>query len=141
MVQEKDAKVCCLLGDPKWQGVGTIRQLLYLTSDAVRRQEEEAFNVVVVCQNHCEGYDASHLATMVTSVYPSNLATRVQMFGRINRVVQESACVERVVMVAGVLRQLHENYETAKTVFKCLHSKAVKKKEELRQLLTKRKRS
>ena len=140
MVQQKDAKVCCLLGNPKWQGVGTIRQLLYLTSEAVRRREEEPFNVVVVCQRQCEGYDASHLATMVTSVYPSNLATRVQMFGRINRVVQESECVERVVVVAGVLGHLHANYETAKTVFKCLHSKAVKKKEELRQLLSKRKR-
>ena len=70
------------------------------------------------------------LPTYLASSRPSTrqLATRLQMFGRINRVVQERDSVENVVVTAGVLEsKLHANYEMAKTVFKCLHTKKVKK--------------
>ena len=140
LARRPGTRVCCFRGDPKvvLPNVRT-KQLLYLTSQAVRDGQEENFNVVVVRMQDCEGYDASHLACLVTSIYPSNLATRLQMFGRINRVVQEADSVENVVVTAGVLTKLHHNYEMAKTVFKCLNSKKVNKKV-IQTVLAKRKR-
>ena len=140
LARQPGTRVCCFRGDPK-APIPHVRtkQLLYLTSKAVRDGEEEDFNVVVVRMQDCEGYDASHLSCLVTSVYPSNLATRLQMFGRINRVVQERDSVENVVVTAGVLSKLHANYEMAKTVFKCLHTKKVKK-DIIQKVLSKRKR-
>ena len=140
LAKQPGTRVCCFRGDPK-APIPNVRtkQLLYLTSKAVRAREEEDFNVVVVRMQDCEGYDASHLSCLVTSVYPSNLATRLQMFGRINRVVQERDSVENVVVMAGVLGKLHNNYEMAKTVFKCLNSKKVKK-DVIQKVLSKRKR-
>ena len=91
---------------------------------------EEDFNVVVVRQAQCEGYTATRLGCMVTSVYFSNQATREQMRGRIDRITQHrlqrrGLFVEYVTVRCGILANVEANYGKAALFSKALQGKTV----------------
>jgi len=47
------------------------------------------YKVVIVTKRKAQGYTLTRLSVMLTSVYPSNNATREQLAGRINRLGQK----------------------------------------------------
>lgn len=57
-----------------------------------------------------EGYTLTRLSAMVTSVYPSNQATRTQIAGRINRLSQRSKEILYRTIHVGVLTAILENH-------------------------------
>ena len=57
---------------------------------------------------------------MVTSVYPSNEASRTQIEGRINRVNQNSLDVIYDVIHTGILTNILENHNKARSLVKAL---------------------
>jgi CO dehydrogenase/acetyl-CoA synthase epsilon subunit len=112
---------------------------IHLTTQTVREGTEQAFHVVVVRQDQCEGYTVTALGAMVASVYFSNQATREQMRGRIDRLTQhrlesKGLYVEYVTVSCGILVNIAAHYEKAAMLSKALSGKGVSKKD-LQKLL------
>lgn len=73
----------------------------------------DLYDVVVVTVRQSEGYTLTKMNAMVTSVYPSNDATRQQLEGRINRIGQVVG-VSYHTYHAGVLSELYESHSKAR---------------------------
>ena len=58
----------------------------------------------------------TRLNAMVTSVYPSNNATREQLEGRINRIGQSSDTVYYRIVHAGILTHILEKHNGARNL-------------------------
>lgn len=63
---------------------------------------------------------------MITSVYPSNNATREQLRGRINRVVQKTEPLLYYTTHIGILTNIMENHNSAKSLSAALQEVAEK---------------
>ncbi len=85
-----------------------------LTDEAVREGRSHDYRAVIVTPNQSAGYSLSRLNSMVTSVYPSNQATREQLEGRIRRRGQSSAFVQYTVVHGGLLSNILERYNEAR---------------------------
>ena len=53
---------------------------------------------------------------MITSVYPSNNATREQLEGRINRLSQNNKCIEYLTVHTGILTYIYQKHKDAKNI-------------------------
>jgi len=62
---------------------------LNLTDETVKSGKVHDYKIVITTLQHVEGYNLTRLTTMITSVYPSNQASREQAEGRINRIGQQ----------------------------------------------------
>ena len=101
-------------------------QSIHLTDDSVSQGRVRDYKVVIVTIRQAEGYTLTRLKVMVTSVYPSNQATRVQIEGRINRIGQvgyphvvegeEKRAIKYVTVHCGALTWILENHRDAKSI-------------------------
>lgn len=80
--------------------------------------------IVIATVRHSTGYSLTRLGIMLTSVYPSNQATREQLEGRINRIGQRRKSIEIRTYHAGVLSYIHENHLSAANLSEALRSLA-----------------
>lgn len=78
------------------------------------------YKVIIVPQQRDTGYSLSRCEYMITSVYPSNEATRTQLRNRINRIDQKAKKVHIVTITGGILTTLYENYKEAQSVASAL---------------------
>ncbi len=97
---------------------------IFLTAEAVEKGETPDYKVVIVTIRQAEGYTLTHLGAMVTSVYPSNNATREQIEGRINRIGQKQKTVLYRIVHAGILTRILKNHNNAKSLSMALQSLA-----------------
>ena len=89
---------------------------IFLTDEAVKNGKIHGYKVVIVPQRKAEGYTLTYLSVMITSVYPSNNATREQLRGRINRISQKSSDVLYRTVHTGILTNLLHNHNSAKNL-------------------------
>lgn len=89
---------------------------IFLTDEAVQKGDIHDYKVVIVPIRKAEGYTLTRLSVMITSVYPSNNATRTQIEGRINRVSQKRKEIDYRVVHVGVLTSILRNYNNAKNL-------------------------
>ena len=92
---------------------------IHLTDETVRNGGPD-YSVVIVPISRPEGYTLTRCNVMVTSVYPSNEASRTQIEGRINRVNQNSPDVIYDVVHTGILTNILENHNKARSLVKAL---------------------
>ena len=86
---------------------------LFLTDAAVKDRRVPDYRVVITTIRQSEGYTLTRLNTMVTSVYPSNNATREQLEGRINRIGQLSDTVYYRIIHTGILTYILQRHNDA----------------------------
>lgn len=67
-------------------------------------------SIVITTVSKSEGYTLTKLGVMITSVYFSNLATRQQLDGRINRITQERPEVLKVTILTDLLDLVQNKY-------------------------------
>jgi len=79
-----------------------------------------AYPIVIAPVTWAEGYNLQGLKSMVTSAYPTNPANLIQLDGRLMRLGQTgvpdsngTTCVRKVVILAGLLKNLYEKKERA----------------------------
>ena len=89
---------------------------IFLTDEAVNEGKIHGYKVVIVPQRKAEGYTLTYLSAMVTSVYPSNNATREQLRGRINRISQRKKSILYRTVHIGLLTSILRNHESAKNL-------------------------
>jgi len=87
---------------------------IHLTTKAVKDKDVKPYKVVIVPIKKAEGYTLTYLNAMVTSVYPSNNATREQIRGRIDRLDQERSEIDIYTYHAGVLTYILHHHEEAR---------------------------
>ena len=89
--------------------IGKGRSLL-LTSEAVKEGKVRDYRVVITTIRQSEGYTLTTLSAMVSSVYPSNQATREQLEGRINRPGQYADDLQYLTVHVGILTYRLEHH-------------------------------
>lgn len=89
---------------------------IFLTDEAVNEGKVHDYKVVIVPVRKAEGYTLTRLSAMVTSVYPSNNATREQLEGRINRVSQNRSEIDYRIVHVGILTSILRNHNNAKNL-------------------------
>ena len=89
---------------------------IFLTEEAVATGKIHGYKVVIVPQRKAEGYTLTYLSAMITSVYPSNNATREQLRGRINRISQKRSKVLYRTIHVGLLTSILHNHNSAKNL-------------------------
>ena len=88
---------------------------IIMTDEAVSRGDVPDYKVVIVPLRKSLGYTLTKLSAMVTSVYPSNNATRTQIEGRINRIGQANDVHYRIIHI-GILTYIMEKYKDARNI-------------------------
>lgn len=76
--------------------------------------------IVITTKRMSEGYNLTKFGTMLTSVYFSNLATRDQLEGRINRKSQVREEIDIFVFVTRLLREVLNNYNYVSSISNAL---------------------
>jgi len=89
---------------------------LLLTREAVDKDKVPDYRVVITTIRQSEGYTLTTLSAMVTSVYPSNNATREQIAGRINRPGQYAEDLIYTTVHAGILTYILEYHNDARNL-------------------------
>ena len=83
-------------------------------SFSLKSLDASTVRVVIVPIRHCEGYSLIGLGRIVTSVYFTNLATRVQIEGRLRRVDQRRERIHvDMVLCSGILERLLKSHASA----------------------------
>lgn len=95
---------------------------IFLTDETVESGKTPDYKVVIVPKNKSQGYTLTRLSVMLTSVYPSNSATRDQLRGRINRIGQKVEPVLYKIVHIGVLTSILENHDKAKNLLHALQA-------------------
>lgn len=90
--------------------------LIYFTDETVKNGETYDYKIVITTLNNSTGYTITRLSKMITSVYPSNNATREQLEGRINRVSQNSDSVEYTTVHCGILSYIYHKHKYTKSL-------------------------
>lgn len=96
-----------------------------LTNESVQKGGPNP-RVVIVPKNKAQGYSLTTLSTMLSSVYPSNNATREQLRGRINRIGQKAPKLFYKTVHCGILTKILENHDEAVSLTKALQCLAKK---------------
>lgn len=86
------------------------------SDDTVCKKVTPNYKIVIATIRYSSGYTLTKLATLVTSVYPSNNATREQLEGRINRIGQNAKEVNYITIHTGILSHIHERHAAAKSL-------------------------
>lgn len=97
---------------------------IYLTDESVRKKEVHPYQVVITTMRYVEGYTVTYLDTMITSVYPSNNASREQLEGRINRISQTSDTVTYITLHCGILTHILHRHNDSRNLAAVLSSLA-----------------
>jgi hypothetical protein len=87
-----------------------------LTDDSVKAKTIHDYKVVIVPISKSAGYNLTRLTVMITSVYPSNNATRIQLRGRIDRISQNNKTVWYKTVHTGILTSILRNHNAAKNL-------------------------
>ncbi len=95
-----------------------------LTDTTVKEKKVRDYFVVIVTIRQAEGYNLSRLKAMVTSVYPSNEATRTQIEGRINRKGQMAEKLKYYVVQVGILAYIYQHHRSARSFNKIMEQLA-----------------
>ena len=95
------------------------KESLYLTDKEVKKPGMN-FKIVIVPIRRPEGYTLIACSVMVSSVYPSNQATRTQIEGRINRIGQKASSVIYDIVHSGILTTIMQNHNSARSLSKAL---------------------
>jgi superfamily II DNA or RNA helicase len=90
--------------------LSTSQDNILLTDESVKKKQTPDYKVVIVPQSKAEGYTVTRLNVQITSVYPSNQATRTQMKGRINRLSQNRKEIDYVTVHTGILTHIMDNH-------------------------------
>ena len=78
------------------------------------------YKVVIVPISKSEGYTLTRCNVMISSVYPSNQASRTQIEGRINRLTQNAKEVYYIIVHTGILTNILQNHNKARSLEKAL---------------------
>jgi superfamily II DNA or RNA helicase len=97
---------------------------IFFTDESVESNTTPDYKYVITTQAYSTGYTLTRLNTMVTSVYPSNQATREQLDGRINRIGQKAAVLNYNIYHTGLLTHTLQRYNDAKSLSDVLKSLA-----------------
>jgi superfamily II DNA or RNA helicase len=97
---------------------------IHLTDEAVEAGKVPDYEIAIVTIRRPEGYTLTRLSAMVTSVYPSNNASREQIRGRLNRLSQKSPDIIERVVHTGVLTAILRHHNEAKNLSIALQSLA-----------------
>jgi superfamily II DNA or RNA helicase len=89
---------------------------IFLTDESVKKKKTPDYKVVIVTKRKAQGYTLTRLSVMLTSVYPSNNATREQLAGRINRLGQKTEPLLYKTTHIGLLTTIMENHNSAKSL-------------------------
>ena len=89
---------------------------IYLTDLAVKQKKVPDYKIVIVTKQKPQGYSLTRLSVMITSVYPSNNATREQLAGRINRIDQTTEPLLYKTVHIGILTTIMKNHNNAKSL-------------------------
>jgi len=95
---------------------------ILLTKEMVKNKEAKDYDVVITTINQSAGYTITLMNVMITSVYPSNQATREQLEGRINRIGQTSKFVKYITVHVGLLTYIFNHHQDAKNLSDVLNS-------------------
>jgi len=95
---------------------------IFLTEEAVRGGKVKGYEVVITTIRKSEGYTLTYLNSMVSSVYPSNNATREQIEGRINRIGQKCESVVFRVVHSGILTYILRRHNDARNLSSVLQA-------------------
>ena len=88
---------------------------IVLTDETVKTTGID-YQVVITTIRQAEGYTLTRLNMIIRSVYPSNQANRTQIEGRINRIGQRSEIITYVVVHTGILTNIMNNHNDAKSL-------------------------
>jgi hypothetical protein len=97
---------------------------IFLTDESVQKKEVRDYKVVITTVRKAEGYTLTRLSAMVSSVYPSNNALRIQMEGRINRICQKNEKILYRTVHCGILTSILRNHMKAKNLTQALEGLA-----------------
>ena len=97
---------------------------IFLTDESVKKKKVPDYKVVIVTKRKAQGYTLTRLSVMLTSVYPSNNATREQLAGRINRLGQKTEPLLYKTVHIGILTTIMENHNSAKSLSAALQAMA-----------------
>jgi len=89
---------------------------IFLTDMAVEKNKVNDYKVVITTIRKCEGYTLTRLKAMVTSVYPSNNASREQIEGRINRIGQKAKVIYIRTVHIGILTYIMQKHKDARNL-------------------------
>lgn len=89
---------------------------IFLTDDEVEKGKVHDYKVVIVPMQKAEGYTLTRLGVKITSVYPSNNATREQLDGRINRIGQKRDVIYFYTVHCGLLTRILMHHKDAKNL-------------------------
>jgi hypothetical protein len=89
---------------------------IFMTDESVQEGKVPDYKVVIVPQRKSEGYTLTRLQVMITSVYPSNNATREQLEGRINRVSQHAKKIYYRTVHTGILTYVLQKHKDAASI-------------------------
>ena len=99
---------------------------IFLTDEAVKMKKVHDYKIVIVPIRKAEGYSLTRLGAMISSVYPSNNATREQIEGRINRIGQKRDTVYYRIVHCGILTYILKHHDDARVLSLALKSLAEK---------------
>ena len=97
---------------------------IFLTDETVEDGTTPDYKVAIVPLRKSEGYTLTRMCAQVTSVYPSNNATREQLEGRINRLSQNADTVHYRVVHCGILTYVLQHHKDAASLSAVLNSLA-----------------
>lgn len=97
---------------------------IFLTDQTVEEKKEYDYKVVITTIRKSEGYTLTRLNTLITSVYPSNNATREQIEGRINRIGQKAKSVTFYTVHCGILSYILKKHKDARNLSAVLETLA-----------------
>jgi hypothetical protein len=98
---------------------------LHISDEEVENGSVQDFAVVITTKRMCSGYTASRLKASISGVYPSNLATRLQLSGRLNRLSQKAKNLDSFVVHKGLLTQMLLYHGEAASIDAALKSMGV----------------
>jgi superfamily II DNA or RNA helicase len=96
--------------------------LVMKTTTNLTPADKSPVRFVIVTIRQAEGYNLTKMSVMITGVYPSNLAKRIQIEGRIDRIGQTAAEIIYVTVHCGILTRILEQHNDAKAINTAIES-------------------
>lgn len=89
---------------------------IFMTDEAVEAGDIPDYKIVIVTKRQAEGYTLTRMRTFITSVYPSNNATREQLELRINRISQHAEEITYITIHSGILTYVLQRHKDAASI-------------------------
>lgn len=97
-------------------------EMITLSPEAVETKQVPDYQVVIVDIRHSLGYTCTTCDTLISSVYPSNLATRIQIEGRLLRIGNRHPQVQVLTVFSGLLFRILMDHSNTASLIKALES-------------------